>query len=254
MTSIPCRRNTAPGPMPDSCRICGEPMAPAARITSRRATSRSLVPTRRTPVARPPGVTRFDHEPLDLRLDPHCQIRPRHDRTQIRLGSAPAPATTLVHLKVGVPEVVAPIEFGDLRNPTLRRCIAPRLENLPADPLLLDAHLATDPMKLIGAVLVVLRPLEHREHVVPAPPAVAKRRPVVVVGLLTAHVDHRVDRRAPAQHLATRVADGPPVQTRVGFRSCSTSRCGDCRSCRDSQPGYRSRSSRPCRRLRARAR
>ena len=28
-------RSTSPGPMPESCRICGEPMAPAASTTSR---------------------------------------------------------------------------------------------------------------------------------------------------------------------------------------------------------------------------
>ena len=40
--------------MPESCRICGEPMAPAARMTSRRASSRSPV-TSSIPVARGPA-------------------------------------------------------------------------------------------------------------------------------------------------------------------------------------------------------
>jgi len=34
---MPCERSSVPGPIPDSCRICGEPIAPAATKTSRRA-------------------------------------------------------------------------------------------------------------------------------------------------------------------------------------------------------------------------
>ncbi len=37
MTSMPYLRSRSAGPMPDSCRICGEPMLPAHRITSRAA-------------------------------------------------------------------------------------------------------------------------------------------------------------------------------------------------------------------------
>jgi hypothetical protein len=41
-------------PTPDNCRICGEPIAPADRITSRAASARSTKPPREnsTPVAR----------------------------------------------------------------------------------------------------------------------------------------------------------------------------------------------------------
>ena len=65
---------------------------------------------------------------------------------------------------------------------------------------------------------VVLGALEHRQHVVPRPAAQPVRGPVVVVGLLAAHVDHRVDRRAAAEHLAARIADAAAVQARIGLR------------------------------------
>ena len=43
--AMPCSlQQSAPGPMPESCRICGEPIAPAARITSRRASTNCLSP------------------------------------------------------------------------------------------------------------------------------------------------------------------------------------------------------------------
>ena len=250
---MPCACSRGPGPMPESCRICGEPMAPAARMTSRRAESRSprhqLYPRR----ARPP-VARLDRDAPHLGAGPHGQVRPVHDRPQVRLGAAPAPAAALVHLEVGVAEVVAPVELGDLGNAALLGRVAPRVEDLPAHPALLDPHLAADPVALVGAVLVVLRPHEHRQHVVPAPAAVAERRPVVVVAALPPHVDHRVDRRAAAEDPAAGVQDGPAVQPGVGARCGNTSRCEGCRSYRGSRRGCRSRSSRPCPPPRAAAR
>jgi hypothetical protein len=41
---------------------------------------------------------------------------------------------------------------------------------------------------------------------------------VVVVAPLTAHVDHRVDGRAAAEHLAPCVVESAPVQPGLGFR------------------------------------
>ncbi len=182
------------------------------------------------------------------------EVRAAERRAQERLRRAPAPAAALVHLEVGVAEIVAAIELGDLRDPALLGGIAPRVEDLPAHAPFLDAQLAARAVKLVGAVLVVLGALEHRQHVVPRPAAQPERRPVVVVGPLTAHVDHRVDRRAAAEHLAARVADRAAVQARRPARCDSTNRCAGCRSCTDSRPGHRSRSSRPCRRPRAAAR
>src|SRR5262249_48433322 len=60
------------------------------------------------------------------------------------------------------------------------------------------------------------RALEVRHHVAPRPVAVAKRLPEVVVALLAAHVDHRVDGRAAAQHLAARISERAAVQSGLG--------------------------------------
>jgi hypothetical protein len=40
---------------------------------------------------------------------------------------------------------------------------------------------------------------------------------VIVVGALAAHVDHRVDRGAPAQYATACVADRAPVEARLGL-------------------------------------
>jgi hypothetical protein len=39
---------------------------------------------------------------------------------------------------------------------------------------------------------------------------------MIVVARLAAHVDHAVDGRAAAQHLAARIVDGAPVRARLG--------------------------------------
>src|SRR5690606_17171194 len=148
---------------------------------------------------RPPRtVARLDIDPLDQRMRQDFEIRPPESRPQERLRRAPAHAAPLVHLEVGVAEIVATVELRNLRDPALLRRFAPRIEDLPADAALLDAQLAARPVKLVGAVLIVLRALEYGQHVVPGPPAVAELGPVVVVAALPAHVDHRVDRRAAA--------------------------------------------------------
>jgi hypothetical protein len=65
--------------------------------------------------------------------------------------------------------------------------------------------------------MMVLRLEEPREHVVPAPADVSHLPPAVVVGGLAAHVDHAVDRRAAAQHLASRIRQRPAVKTGLGL-------------------------------------
>ena len=57
--STPLSRSTSAGPSPDSCRICGLPMAPADRITSlpQRAVTRWPSFSYSTPTARPSSIS-----------------------------------------------------------------------------------------------------------------------------------------------------------------------------------------------------
>src|ERR1700674_2483786 len=56
-TGTPICPRCSGSPTPDSCRMCGEPIAPADRITSRAASARSTAPPREnsTPTARLPS-------------------------------------------------------------------------------------------------------------------------------------------------------------------------------------------------------
>ena len=60
------------------------------------------------------------------------------------------------------------------------------------------------PRRSSAPPLVVLDALEHRQHVLPAPAAIAELRPVVIVLPLAAHPHHAVDGARPAEHFSTR--------------------------------------------------
>jgi hypothetical protein len=89
---------------------------------------------------------------------------------QERLGGTPAPPAALVHVEVGVAEVVAAVEFLDLRDAGFLGRVAPRVEDLPLDARLLDAELAVAAVVLGGAAEVALGTLEVRQRLVPAQP------------------------------------------------------------------------------------
>ena len=116
--------------MPDNCNSCGDPMEPAASMTSRFACqicSPDGVATR-TPAARLPFVVgeymRFIH---------YLQIVAPADWIQKGADRTPAPAGFLVHLKICVAEIVATIELGNLRDAAFFCGLAPGIEDLPID-------------------------------------------------------------------------------------------------------------------------
>src|SRR3546814_19824092 len=61
--------------------------------------------------------------------------------------------------------------------------------------------------------------LENRQYVVPAPAGIALRRPGVVVGRLTAHINHAVDGRTAPQAAAARITPAADVYARIGLRA-----------------------------------
>ena len=62
-----------------------------------------------------------------------------------------------------------------------------------------------------------LQLLEMRRHIRIGPAVIAGRCPVVIVAGLAAMIDQRIDGPRPAEHLAARMVDDPPVQSRHGI-------------------------------------
>src|SRR6185295_2871400 len=83
-----------------------------------------------------------DAQRLHVRLGHHREVGALHRLAQPRLGGAPAHALPLVHVEVGVAEVVAAVELVDLRDADLFRGITPGVEDLPLHARLFHAELA----------------------------------------------------------------------------------------------------------------
>jgi hypothetical protein len=121
-------------------------------------------------------------------------------------------------MEIGRSLVVAAIEIVDRLDAVFLRRLAECIEQVPAHARLLDAPLAPRPVIRALAGEMVGLFLEEGQHVVPAPAGQPELAPMVVVGRLPAHVDHGVDRRRAADHLATRIVQCAAVQSRLGFR------------------------------------
>ena len=70
---------------------------------------------------------------------------------------------------------------------------------------------------LVACELAILGTPEIGQHVAIAPPGIAALRPSIIVGSLPANIEHRVDRRGTAKHLATRLFDSSVVAAGLRF-------------------------------------
>ena len=89
---------------------------------------------------------RLQEQLRHLGRGPHLEVGPGvTGRAQESLGGTPAPAFTLVHLKVADTLVVATVEVIGGSNAGLLRSLCKGIEHVPAQALLLDTPLATRP-------------------------------------------------------------------------------------------------------------
>src|SRR6202012_2255961 len=153
-------------------------------------------------------------KPQGLCLCVHGEIGSLGDGMQESISHRPATATPLVDMKVRTAGVVAPVELIDRNNAELGSGGLPGIQDLPAHTRPLDADLTTDAMPLVGTAEVVFQLFIDRQRLArpvqatPTPALVTgSLRPQVVVARLSAHVDHRVDRRAASDHTAPRVVN-----------------------------------------------
>lgn len=80
---------------------------------------------------------------------------------------------------------------------------------------LLDILRALPATPLIWSEIRRLHPAEYRQHVVPAPAAVAHPGPAIKVCGACTNVDHPVNRRRPARDAATRPCLDEPIAGRI---------------------------------------
>jgi hypothetical protein len=140
------------------------------------------------------------------------------------IGHRPATATPLIDVEVRTAGVVSAVEFVDGCDAHLSSGGLPGVQDLPAHPRPLDGDLATGAVPLVGPAEVVFQPLVDRERLpgavraTPQPAIVTGGvRPEFVIGSLSAHMNHGVDRRTAADHATPRVVNAAAGQTWVGL-------------------------------------
>ena len=110
------RASSSAGPMPESSSSCGEPIAPAARITSRSARATCSPPRRRGSERRSAGRPRARRRDVGARARPRGSARLQR-RAQERVGRAPAPAVALRDLEHRRAVLLGPVVVGDRGMP-----------------------------------------------------------------------------------------------------------------------------------------
>ncbi len=195
--------------------MCGEPTAPAERITSRSASARSIGAAALEFDA--DGTLAVEQDAAHQRLGDDLQVRALHRRAQIGArgtGAAAAAAGLLaiadaaMRQRIHVLAVVEPDLFAgfDRRAAQRRNVGHARGEE--------RAALAAPFIRLAFPILGLF---EIGQHVVPRPAAVAELRPMVEILGLAADINEPVDRAGAAQHPAARIEDRAPGSARIGL-------------------------------------
>ena len=203
--------------MPERSRIAGDAMAPADRMIS--PSRPRLVLYARPAVDDGARAAVLEQHLVHTRLGFHVEVPPPHYRAQVGAGGAVATAEadrSLIGPGAFLPFAVHVRVEG---NTDLLR----RLDEHTAERMgrrhVGDFERAVGAVVLARAERVGLHALEVGQHVAVAPGAGVsdEARPVVVVLVLAAQVDHAVDGARPAEHLAARPHGVAAVERGVGL-------------------------------------
>ncbi len=159
----------------------------------------------------------LEADPLRQRTGDHPQIGPVHHRMQIAFRGRAAPAPRRGGLVVADAVLRRAVEVGVVRIAEIVAGTDERLADLVLVRHVGDRQRAAGAVPVVGAAHLVLGPLEVGQHVARRPAGAAHLPPQVEVLVLAADIDHAVDRGRPAQHLAARPEDPPPVGAGIGL-------------------------------------
>src|SRR3546814_12551047 len=97
------------------------------------------------------------------------------------------------------------------RNAGLLGRFGETIENVPAQPQLLDTQLAAAAVMCACAAPMILTFLEDGQHGIPTPFRIAAELfPLVILDRLATHVDHAVDRNRAAENPPTPIPELTP--------------------------------------------
>jgi hypothetical protein len=192
--------------MPESSRICGEPiLAPGAHFEALAADV----------VAHARGALIFEDDARGEGVGDDLQVLPAFRRAQIGRRAAAPEAVAGRELKISGTFLARAVEVVVSRDTELLtrgdKCVA----DVAAHAHVGNAQRTTGAVERVGAPFLILRAHEIRKHVFISPPTVAQLSPVVVIPGLAANVQKTVDGAGPPQHLTPRPVDTAAVEARI---------------------------------------
>ena len=211
---MPSGASHSAGPMPERCSTCIDPIEPAHRMTSPLA--RASTDLTALHEAHADRASVLDDQPIDQHVFFEPQIGSLQGRLQKPSRRRPAAAALLVDVEIADAFIVAGVEVRNSPDSHFLSGIADRVQNCPGQPRRFDPPAAAAAMMLALAEEMILKTPEGGLHVIPAPAGEAELTPMIVVGRLSAHRDHGVDRGRAADHLAAGIRQRAAVQ--AGFR------------------------------------
>src|SRR5271156_652882 len=144
------------------------------------------------------GAAILDDETIDQDVLLKAQIGAAQCGLEETARRRPAAPASLGDVEIADAFVVGGVEGRSFANSHLLGRFADGVENGPRQPRCLDAPAAAGAMMFALAQEVILQPAEGRQDIAIAPAGQAELTPVVIVGGLSAHRDHGVDRRGAA--------------------------------------------------------
>ena len=157
----------------------------------------------------------LEQHPLDEHVGHHGQVGALHRGMQVGDGGARTETAALGDLVHTDAVLGIAIEVLVARQTGLLPRVDEGMRDQVVRALFAHRQRTAHPVPLRSAALVVLRLEEVRQQIRPRP---AGNTPVVVVAVVAADVDHRVDRGGAAEHLAARQRDPPAEALPLGRR------------------------------------
>src|ERR1019366_3638788 len=130
-------------------------------------------------------------------------VRARQIRREICLRSAAAFPVLVSNLVKESTFLLRAIVIGIQRDALHRRRVEEKLADIAIVTRIGHVQRAVLAVEIVLELFVIFSALKQRQHLIVGPAWIPERGPVVVVPLVAAYIEHRIDGAGTAQRLAT---------------------------------------------------
>src|SRR6185437_6203803 len=163
------------------------------------------------------GAAVLDDDACRMRVRPDHQVPATSSRFQICGRGAPSAPLADRCLIVSGAFLPRAVEVAIARNAGLDGRFDDRINDFVLVVCVGYIERTTDAVELVLTPLLVFGLAEESQNAFVVPADTAELTPAIVVGRRPAHIDHAVKRTRPAEHFATRLVGGAPVEAGNGL-------------------------------------